>query len=60
MHSLLTMNVIVESETKIKCIHKVGLPRSGKTRIRKLIMVNAQFTDAGLHPVMLENIKLSG
>ena len=51
------MKVTFESETKIKPVTRV---RKTTCSFCALLTVSVKFEDAGLHPVMLENIKLCG
>ena len=50
--------VIFESETKIKPVAKVSYPILSFTDYADFLF--AKFEDAGLHPVMLANVKLCG
>ena len=57
MSSITEISVTFDSETKIKPVTKV---RHACTHMHALLTSPLQFEDAGLHPVMLENIKLCG
>lgn len=49
------MSVTFESESKIQPVSKVRPPFASPLTVLTAL---SQFEDAGLHPVMLENIKL--